>query len=72
MFLRPARSAVWLRTGPLLYFDFPTQTYRPFLLSAQLGVGRLATLISTPDALYMADMASAGAIRRGLPPSGVI
>ena len=59
------------QTGPLLYYDFGTQTYEDIILAGQPGIGHIASLVSTGNALYIADMNSTGQIRSS-PQDGII
>lgn len=58
-------------TGPILYYDFDTQTLSDFILPGQAGIGHIASLTSTADALFINDMNSTGQIRSG-PQNGII
>lgn len=52
-------------TGPLLYYDFSTGQYRPFITSGQAGIGHLSSLVANGNTLYIGDMSATGAIRQG-------
>jgi len=52
-------------TGPLLYYDFLTGEYRPFITSGQSGIGHLSSLVANGNTLYIGDLSATGAIRQG-------
>src|SRR5207253_11491905 len=43
--------------NPVVFYDFTTSTYWHFIGTNEPNIGHLDSLLSTPDALYMADMA---------------
>ena len=52
-------SGLLNNTNPMMFYDFKTGKYSPFIQGGQAGVGHLIGLASTDNALFLADLSSA-------------